>query len=66
MNAPGAQWDCRCIHVNAQGDQWDCTVSGDGPGVQRDCVGVCVCVCWMQADLAVGSSFYILYSMFYI
>ena len=44
MNAQGAQWDCRCIPVNAQGDQWDCTVSGDGPGVQRDCVGVFMCV----------------------
>jgi len=27
VNAQGAQWDCRCIHVNAQGHQWDCTVS---------------------------------------
>jgi len=27
VNAQGAQWDCRCIHVSAQGHQWDCTVS---------------------------------------
>ena len=33
-----------CIPVNAQGDQKGCIVSGDGPGVQRDWVGVCVCV----------------------
>jgi len=30
--------------VNAQGAQWGCTVSEDGPGVQQDCVGVCVWV----------------------
>ena len=30
--------------MNALGDQWDChvTVSGDGPGVQQDCICVCV------------------------
>jgi len=51
VNAQGAQWDCRCIPVNAQGDQRNCTVSGDEPGVQRDCVDECVRisewqVCW--------------------
>jgi len=44
VNSQRAQWDCRCISVVVQGDQWDCTVSGDEPGVQQDCVGVCVCI----------------------
>ena len=43
MNTQGAQWDCRCIPVNAQRDQRNGTVSGDEPGVQRDCIDVCVC-----------------------
>jgi len=44
VNAQGPQWDCKYIPVNAQGEQRGCIVSGDGPGVQRDWVGVCVCV----------------------
>jgi len=65
-DAEGVQWDCKCIPVNAQGDQWDCTVSWDWPGVQQDCVGVCVCVWETYADLAAGSFFYILYFIFCI
>jgi len=55
--------------ANAQGAQWACTVSGDGPGVQRDCVIVCVCL-WgkcRQIWLRVRSSiFHTRYRIFYI
>jgi len=43
VNAQGALWDCKCFPVNAQGDQRGCIDSRDGPGIQRDWVGVCVC-----------------------
>jgi len=69
VNAQGAQWDCKCIPVNAQGDQRGCIVSGDGPGVQRDWVGVCVCVWgrWRETWVRVYSSiFLILYSIRYM
>ena len=69
VNAQGAQWDCKCIPVNAQGDQRGCIVSRDGPGVQRDWVGVCVCVWgrWRETWVRVYSSiFHILYSIRYI
>jgi len=58
--------------VNAQRAQWGCTVCGDGPGVQRDCVDVCVCV--SEGDVGrpdcgfvlLHSMFYIVYCIFYI
>jgi len=45
VNAQGAQWDCRCIHVSAQGHQWDCTVSDSE--MDQDPVGLrwCMCMC---------------------
>ena len=55
--------------VNARGAQWGCTVSGDGPGVQRDWVGVCVCVsggCRQTWVWVRSSIFHILQSIFYI
>ena len=44
--------------------QRDCNVLGDGSGVQRDCVGVCVCVCERDVGrLGAGSFFHIPYSI---
>jgi len=67
VNAQGALWDCKCIPVNAQGDQKGCIVSGDGPGVQRDWVGVCVCVWggWRKTWVQVYSSIFYILSNFH-